>query len=280
MKEKQVLLKDGTPVPYIVREDGVIISLHTGKIMPGTKNHNGRLVVTLRNKSRNIKEVDYIHRIVARMFINPNLTDAVVNHKDGDLTNNAVSNLEVTTPADSAKSNSIVDELAILSDHFKEGKLSPKQIADLYKIHESFIRHFYHKLLPVEKARGVDLTPYGIKFNLISRFDPVEIRKRFNGGATIKTVSKWLMSEYNITKQYATFIASDYYYNWRKTVQGKRDDDFSKADMILYIDDLIVQFKDIEIILDLYTARYPDIGRKTARNYIIKQINKMKMEMI
>ncbi len=77
--------------PYEVSNMGNV--RRCNKILKGRPTKNGYIVVCL-SKDRTYKN-KYVHRLVASNFIDK--TNLVVNHIDGDKSNNKVSNLEWTT---------------------------------------------------------------------------------------------------------------------------------------------------------------------------------------
>lgn len=87
---------------YIVNELGQIKTIATnfrnvkpGKILTPTICKNGYRVIRLsKNK---ISRAFYVHRIVARAFLGECPTKHEVNHKDGNRSNNKLSNLEYMT---------------------------------------------------------------------------------------------------------------------------------------------------------------------------------------
>lgn len=82
---------------YLIGDDGTVISLKNGlrKILKQNKIKNGYYVVYPSENGK--KTALYVHKIVAETFLtNPNDLP-VVNHKDGDKSNNSVGNLEFTT---------------------------------------------------------------------------------------------------------------------------------------------------------------------------------------
>lgn len=79
---------------YQVSNLGRVKSTHfkSAKIMKQHVVRGGYLVVTLRkNKKQSGK---YVHRLVAELFVEKRIGAWIVNHKDGDKTNNNSSNLE------------------------------------------------------------------------------------------------------------------------------------------------------------------------------------------
>ena len=77
---------------YIVNSDGTIYSNKSNKLLKPQKKGRGYLGVLLRVGGKVLQR--YVHRLVAEKYLpNPhNLPE--VNHIDGDITNNDVSNLE------------------------------------------------------------------------------------------------------------------------------------------------------------------------------------------
>lgn len=82
---------------YIVDSSGVIISLkgRQPRVLKAGTNNCGYKVVNLRIQMRS--ELFLVHRLVALKFITPVFGMPYVNHKDGDKSNNDVSNLEWCT---------------------------------------------------------------------------------------------------------------------------------------------------------------------------------------
>ena len=88
---------------YSIDEDGRVWSHTTNKFISVVKNkrHNGYVEVTLwkNNKRKTFR----LHRLVAIAFIpNPNNLPEV-NHKNGDKSDNRVSNLEWVSPSENVK---------------------------------------------------------------------------------------------------------------------------------------------------------------------------------
>lgn len=80
---------------YLVYEDGRIYSNTSNRFLkPDIV--NGYKQVTLFNKDKEAKR-EKVHRIVAKLFCNNDNNYNVINHIDGDKTNNHYSNLEWCT---------------------------------------------------------------------------------------------------------------------------------------------------------------------------------------
>ena len=80
---------------YGVTPEGQVINLITGRVLRGSPNGCGRLMVTL-SKGGYQKTIT-IHRLVADAFIPNPENKPTINHKDGNYLNNIVPNLEWAT---------------------------------------------------------------------------------------------------------------------------------------------------------------------------------------
>lgn len=69
---------------------------HKGKILTLSKNRRGYVQVPLSRKGKRV--LLYVHRLVMQAFHGD--SEMVVNHKDGDKSNNRLANLEYTTQKD------------------------------------------------------------------------------------------------------------------------------------------------------------------------------------
>lgn len=87
---------------YEISNNGSVRNTKTGKMLKVATNNSGYYLVCLSHKNK--KQTAYIHRLVAEAFINTNLDPrtSVVNHIDGDKTNNTINNLEWATYAENA----------------------------------------------------------------------------------------------------------------------------------------------------------------------------------
>lgn len=103
---------------YIVTEYGDVININTNRLLKKEVTNAGYLRVTLSN-SNNKKKV-FIHRLVAEYYIENKDNKKFVNHKDGNKSNNNVSNLEWVTN----KENMIhaIDVLGVKFDVSREPK--------------------------------------------------------------------------------------------------------------------------------------------------------------
>ena len=108
---------------YEVSNFGSVRNIKTGKMLKVATNNSGYKLVCLSNK--NIKQTSYIHRLVAEAFVDTELDPrtSVVNHIDGNKSNNTIKNLEWATYTDNAyhgrarlkvKAKEVTDLLEIL----------------------------------------------------------------------------------------------------------------------------------------------------------------------
>lgn len=91
---KKIII-DNIETQYQINEEGKVYNTKTNRFLQGHIENTGYVSVNLRI---NGKKKNYsLHRLVAQAFISNPDNLPVVNHKDGDKTNNKVDNLEWTT---------------------------------------------------------------------------------------------------------------------------------------------------------------------------------------
>lgn len=128
---------------YMVSNKGEIYSLYFDKVMREKDNGHGYKAIILRNgkKYKNF----YIHRLVALHFLEIEKGKNIVNHKDGDKSNNNVENLEWCTQSYNNKHKYRVLKRpvsrAYLGKFGKEHNRS-KKIAQ-YDLEGNFIQYHY-----------------------------------------------------------------------------------------------------------------------------------------
>ena len=89
---------------FMISNEGRLLSKRTNKILKQHINKNGYCGVTTKIGGRNgIDKYFRIHRLVAEAFIPNHLNKPVVNHKDGNKTNNHLYNLEWTTNSENTQ---------------------------------------------------------------------------------------------------------------------------------------------------------------------------------
>lgn len=135
---------------YDIYEDGRVKNIKTGKFLKGQKNMlNGYWSVNLSNNGK--KKRFYNHRLVAIAFIENPENKPTVNHIDGNLDNNSLSNLEWMTQQENSdhaykelgrKKNSFTEEarkkaMAVNSKSVGKFNLEGEQVASYPSIIEA-----------------------------------------------------------------------------------------------------------------------------------------------
>lgn len=86
---------------YELSSDGVVTNTNTGRKLKSDKTNRGYFRITL-SKDGTTKRIS-LHRLVAELFIDNPLNKQTVNHKNGDKSDNSVSNLEWMTQSENQK---------------------------------------------------------------------------------------------------------------------------------------------------------------------------------
>lgn len=94
---KQIIVNN-ISTSYYITEDGKCYNSHTGKYLKGQSNYKNKYISYNLTMPDGSKQRHYAHRLVARAFIPNPLNKKEVNHKDGNVLNNCVDNLEWATP--------------------------------------------------------------------------------------------------------------------------------------------------------------------------------------
>jgi len=126
--------KEFDKAPWIICSKGQVISKKTGKPRIQYKNKNGYPMVNYRCNQTQTTYNYYVHRLVAEMFIGEIPSEMCVNHKDGNKTNNDVSNLEIVTYKENMRH---AHDNGLKNGHFGEkngmGKLKDSETIELIK---------------------------------------------------------------------------------------------------------------------------------------------------
>lgn len=134
---------------YEVSELGEIRNRKTKHVIKPRLSDRGYLKIQLNRKTYRV------HRLVAQSFIDNPLNLPEVNHKDGDKTNNTVSNLEWVSKKENIQHSFRMGLNNRWEKHFRsrltkeqadeirriylEGKTTQKQLATVYNVHPSTI---------------------------------------------------------------------------------------------------------------------------------------------
>lgn len=86
---------------YLVSKDGQVYNTKTKVLLKQTPNQSGYIRYTLRINNKNCSK--QAHILVLETWSNQDLIGKVVNHKDGNRTNNDISNLQAVSKSENAK---------------------------------------------------------------------------------------------------------------------------------------------------------------------------------
>lgn len=114
-----------TKFEYAVNKDGAVVNFTTGRILKPQKKKVGYFEI--RYGGRKDPHSDYVHRLVAQVFVENPKGWNVVNHKDGCKLNNAVINLEWV------KHNENMHHCAFMGliKNQRSKKLTPDEVFDI-----------------------------------------------------------------------------------------------------------------------------------------------------
>ena len=86
---------------YMVSKNGEVYNIKTGIVLKQTPNNSGYIRYTLRINNKNISK--QAHTLVIETWKNKEIhSNQVVNHKDGNKTNNNINNLEIVSKSENA----------------------------------------------------------------------------------------------------------------------------------------------------------------------------------
>lgn len=130
---------------YEISNNGSVRNTKTGKVLKIATNNSGYHLVCLSYKNK--KQTAYIHRLVAEAFVTTDLDirTSVVNHIDGNKSNNAIKNLEWATYAENAY-------------HGKARvKVKAKEITDILELFERMELEQIDKVLSYARRIAVNI---------------------------------------------------------------------------------------------------------------------------
>lgn len=100
IQEDNVIWKRYKDTNYLVSKDGQVFNVKTKILLKQTPNQSGYIRYTLRINNQNKSK--QAHTLVIETWTDETLENKVINHKDGNKTNNKLSNLEVVTKSQNA----------------------------------------------------------------------------------------------------------------------------------------------------------------------------------
>lgn len=139
---------------FLISNCGELKSKRTGKVLKQHNNRNGYMNVATKVGGRKGKDVCFkIHRLVAEAFIDNPECKPLVNHKDGDKTNNHVDNLEWATAKENCQhaiatgltvpvaklSCCKVDSAEEVKRLYKTGKHTHRTLGVMFDVHHTTI---------------------------------------------------------------------------------------------------------------------------------------------
>ena len=128
---------------YLALTDGRIYSIKSRKFLKESKHRNGyRFTSPMFVEGKDKKQIQLVHRVVAKTWIkNPdNLPE--INHKDGDKTNNCIDNLEWVSHRDNMRDAFKTGLMQNVRGNFKLG--SEHQNAKLTEQSVEMIKYIRH----------------------------------------------------------------------------------------------------------------------------------------
>lgn len=116
---------------YQVSRRGEVWSLKRNRFLALVKGARGYMTVNLYHEGR--VRGFLVHRLVAAAFLGPIPPNYQVNHKDGDKTNNELSNLEVVT-AEENRQHALSHGLMRVGEANPKAKLTEADVKDIRKM--------------------------------------------------------------------------------------------------------------------------------------------------
>lgn len=132
-KIKSVICDGVKNINYLVSEDGKIFNAKTKKELKKNKMNTGYESVTIYDSGKKGGTRKTVHRLVAETFIPNPENKEFVNHKDGNKTNNCVSNLEWATRLENSH-HAAVNGLYCVGEKNGNSKYSDKQVEKVCKL--------------------------------------------------------------------------------------------------------------------------------------------------
>lgn len=119
---------------YLVSRLGEIFSRFTDNFLKLSESKTGYLVVNIRKNGK--RQPEYVHRLVAEVFIPNPENKPQVNHKDGNKHNNCVSNLEWVSDAEN-KEHAVKTGLILSGDKLGRSRYTEEQVREICNLFQS-----------------------------------------------------------------------------------------------------------------------------------------------
>lgn len=163
----------GSPTNRMVSSDGNLCSTD-GRPVKLHNNGNGYLFNIFRYTGQDGKIEygrEYIHRMVAKTFLEQPEGATQVNHKDGDKANNAVENLEWVTPSDNILHAHRVGLMRKRTENANIVMLTKAEVVDCY----TSVKFKNEKISDVAKRMSKPRTTISSIVNKRSRWDITDL---------------------------------------------------------------------------------------------------------
>lgn len=146
---KQLTIND-----YEITKDGQVINKHTHRILKPQPNGKGYLRVSIAGK------LQFVHRLVAELYIPNPERKTQVNHKDGNKLNNCVDNLEWVTNQEN-RNHALEHGLHLCGEACPGAKLSEEDVIFIRK-HPEISSEIYANMFNISPRTVDDVKSYRI----------------------------------------------------------------------------------------------------------------------
>lgn len=137
---------------YDVTKSGEIINKHSGRHVKAQKNGKGYLRVSIGGR------LEFVHRLVATLYVPNPENKPQVNHKDGNKLNNCAENLEWVTNQEN-RNHAVKSGLQLLGERCPWSKLSSEQV-DFIRNHTELNSKELAKVFNISASHVRDIRRY------------------------------------------------------------------------------------------------------------------------